>query len=44
MHLGKRLVEKAKIDFIIYGFIDWETNNYDTGIAQYVQEVKAIKQ
>ena len=28
--IGKGLDKKAKVNFKIYGVIDWETNNYNT--------------
>ena len=34
-HVGKRLDEKAKVKFKIYGVINWGTNNYNTHITQY---------
>ena len=36
-HLGKRLDEKAEINFKIYDPFYWETNNYNTQIAQYLK-------
>ena len=34
----KRLDKKAKNNFKIYDVTDWETNNYDTHIAQYLKK------
>ena len=32
-----------KVNFKIYDVTSWETNNYNTHIAQYYQEVKTIR-
>ena len=37
-HLGKRLDKKADVDLKIYYVTDWETNNYNTHIAQYFKK------
>ena len=37
-HVGKRLDEKAKVNFKIYEATDWETNNYNTHTAQYLKK------
>ena len=35
-HVGKRLDEKAKVNFKIYDVINYETNNCNAHIAQYL--------
>ena len=37
-YVEKRLDKKAKVNFKIYGFTDWTTNNYNTRIAQYFKK------
>ena len=37
-HVGKRLDKKAKANFKIHAVINWETNNYNTRIAQYLKK------
>ena len=34
-HVGKRFDKKAKVNFKIYDVINWETNKYNTHIAQH---------
>ena len=34
-YIGKR-VDKAMVNFKIYDFTDWITNNYNTHITQYL--------
>ena len=34
-HVERRLDKKAKIHFEIYDVTEWETNYYNTNIAQY---------
>ena len=34
-HAGKRHDKKAKVNFKIYGVINWETNNENAYLAQY---------
>ena len=34
-NLEKRLVKKAKVNFKIHDVTNWETNIYNTHIAQY---------
>ena len=36
-HVEKWLNKKAKIDFKIYDFIGWTTNNHHTHITQYIK-------
>ena len=36
-HTGKRLDNKAKVNVKIYDVIDWETDNYNTSITQYLK-------
>ena len=35
---GKRIAQKAKVNFIIYDVTDWATSNYNTHIAQYLKK------
>ena len=44
VHLGKQLDKEVQDNFKIYDVTTWETNNYNTYIAQYLQEVKVIRQ
>ena len=37
-HLEKRLYKKANVIFKIYDAINWETNDYNTHIAQYLKK------
>ena len=37
-YVGKRLYNKAKINFKPYDVTDWETNNYNTHISQYLKK------
>ena len=37
-YVGKRLYNKAKINFKLYDVTDWETNNYNTHISQYLKK------
>ena len=37
-HAGKRLNKKDKFSFKIYDVTDWELNNYNTHIAQYLKK------
>ena len=37
-HVGKRLNKEVKVTLKIYNFIYWETNNYNTHIAQYLKK------
>ena len=37
-HVGKWLDQKAKIKFKIHDVTGWETNNYNTHIAQYLRK------
>ena len=41
-YVGKRLDKKAKVNFKIYYFTDWTTNNYNTHIAQYLKKPEAV--
>ena len=41
-HVGKRLDEKAKVNFKIYDAIDWEINIYNTHIAQSDNEIWSV--
>ena len=34
-HVGKRPDKKAKVNFKIYDVRNWETNHYNTHVAQY---------
>ena len=43
-HVGKRLDKKPKINSKIYDVTNWVTDSYDTYIARYLKEVKAISQ
>ena len=36
-HVGKRLDEKVKVIFKFYDVKDWEINNYNTNIDQYLK-------
>ena len=36
-HVRKRLDKKAKVNFKIYGVINWETNNCNSHVAQYLK-------
>ena len=36
--VGKRLDHRAKVNLEIYDVINWETNNYNTNIAQYLKK------
>ena len=40
--IRKRLGNKAKFNFKIYDVIYWETNNYNTHIAQYLKKRKQL--
>ena len=35
---GKQLDKKVEANFKIYDVIDWETNNYNTHMAQYLKK------
>ena len=37
---GKGLDKKTKFIFKIYDVINWETNNYNTHIAQYLKKLR----
>ena len=37
-HVGKWFDQKAKIKFKIHDVTGWETNNYNTHIAQYLRK------
>ena len=37
-HVGKRLDKKAKFNFKVYDITNWQTNNYNTRIAQYLKK------
>ena len=39
--VGKQLDKKAKVNFKIYNFPNWETNNYNTHVAQYLKKDKS---
>ena len=39
-HVGKWLDKKAKVYFKIYVVINWEINNYNRHIAQYLKKEK----
>ena len=41
-HIRKRLGNKGKFNFKIYDVIYWETNNYNTHIAQYLKKRKQL--
>ena len=36
--VGKRFDKKAMVDFKIYDVTTWQTNNYNTRIAQYLKK------
>ena len=36
-HVGKRIDEKVKVIFKLYDVKDWEINNYNTNIDQYLK-------
>ena len=36
--VGKQLVKKANVNFKIYEVLNWETNNYNAHIAQYLKK------
>ena len=38
VHAGKRLDKNAKVNFKTYEVTDWETNNYNTHITQYLKK------
>ena len=38
VHVGKRLDKKAKVNFKINDVTVWETNSYNTYIAQYLKK------
>ena len=35
---GKRLDQTPKVNFKVYDVTDWETNNYNIYIAQYLKK------
>ena len=37
-HVGKRPDKKVEVNFESYDVIDWEINNYNTRIAQYLKK------
>ena len=37
-HVGKRLVKKAKVNFKTCDIINWDTNNYNKQITQYLRK------
>ena len=37
-HVGKLLDKKAEVNFKIYDVTTWETNNYNTHIAQHLKK------
>ena len=37
VHVGKRLHTKAKVNFKVYDITDWQINNCNTHIAQYLK-------
>ena len=37
-HVGKRLNKKDTVNFKIHDTINWEINNYNTHIAQYLKK------
>ena len=37
-HVEKQFKKKAKVNFKIYDFKNWKTNNYNTYIAQYLKK------
>ena len=37
-HVGKRLAKKAKINFKIYNFINWEANNGNKNVARCLKK------
>ena len=37
-HVGKQLDQKAKVNFKIYHFTHWTTNNYNKLIAKYLKK------
>ena len=38
VHVGKTLDKKANVNFKVYEVINWETNNCNTHIAQYLKK------
>ena len=38
VYVRKRFDKKVKLNFKSYDVINWETNNYDTHIAQYLRK------
>ena len=38
VYVRKRFDKKVKFNFKSYDVINWETNNYDTHIAQYLRK------
>ena len=41
-HVGKQLDKNAQFNFKICGVMDWETNNHNTHITQYLKYLKNI--
>ena len=39
-HLGARHDKKANVDFKNYDVTDWEKNNYNTHVAQYLKKLR----
>ena len=37
-YVEKRINKKAKVNLNIYGLTDWEINNYNTRIIQYLKK------
>ena len=37
-HVGKQLDKKPRINFKIHDVTDWQINNYNTHIAQYLKK------
>ena len=37
-HVGKQVDKKPRINFKIYDVTDWQINNYNTHIAQYLKK------
>ena len=37
-HVETQFKKKAKVNFKIYDFKNWKTNNYNTYIAQYLKK------
>ena len=38
--VGKRIDKKDEVNFNIYDVINWETNKYNTYIAQYLKKLR----